>query len=70
MDHKCMMYQIRLQFYGTWQMTTWQRGGGPRLTDHPVIGLADHKIYEMTPNPFRYFACAEFRDLDWWSAYI
>ncbi len=32
-----MMYQIRLRFYGTWQMTTWQRGGGPRLTDHPVI---------------------------------
>ncbi len=33
-----LMYQIRLRLYGTWQMTTWQRGEGPRLTDHPVIG--------------------------------
>ncbi len=34
-----MMYQIRLQFSRTWQMTTWQRGGGPQLTNHPVKTL-------------------------------
>ncbi len=36
MDHNYMMYQIRLRFYGAWQLATVQRGGGPQLINHPV----------------------------------
>ena len=54
MDHKSMMYQIRLRIYGTWQMTAWQRAGGPRLTDHPVNDFLDNlKIVHMIANVTR-----------------
>ena len=40
-----MMYQIRLRFYGTWQMTTCQRGGCPHLITHYVLVKQAHACY-------------------------
>ena len=37
MDHNYMMYQIRLRFYGAWQLAIVQRGGAPQLINHAVI---------------------------------